>query len=775
MKILFDFRSCQLSEGRGIGRYLYSLLVAMQRQSNIELVLLLSKTLQNAITDEIENNARIIYIEEVINKEIDEEFDIYFITNFFECAIADELHFPSNLIKKSKVVVGIMYDLIPMLFPKNYFPNIYDSIWYAKKFDNISIAKHIFTISEATKGDTVKFSKRPACDFTNILGSADFEKFRGKNSDCEYDSKNRTNNLIFISGDDARKNYAGGAKAFAIAYSKKLIPADSKLYIICHCSEGFIKNAGKAIEPYNLELGKEVIVTNFIPDEEIVELMTNAKASIFASFYEGLGLPVLESYAAGTPCIASWNSSLKELVPRECSFNPYDDNDVANKIAEIYNNEDLCKKSLNFGRNLLKDLSWDNIAKKVINKLQELLKKEKQKRIAVFASVPPSKSGVSIFSLKTHSTMPFEYDIITDIETIDDLDYALSYTPNKVKNIIPYEAYDYATTFSDYTAKIFVLGNSYHHLLALNEAIKTKGEENRYLFLHEALLMELLKNFCINKDIDFTQLLKQFYPNSNDDINTIGMYYPQKENAPYGILPLIELTQIKNIFVTNENAKRLILNDLPESLREEVKIDTMFHPVTDLRYVSPIKLKKTDKEHIIGSFGIPSHVKSSKEIFEAVKTLNDSGLNVKLILAGYGVEEFYQKLTRKEKRLVLRYESPSDELLYTLMKSVDLALQLRPKNHGETSGCIAQLLGLGIRTISTENYLPSIFEKYCKVVPPFISVENLAEVIKTELFKKEKINSEELIQNYSFEQLARTIKQNILEHQRGTKIWIKNP
>jgi glycosyltransferase involved in cell wall biosynthesis len=43
-----------------------------------------------------------------------------------------------------------------------------------------------------------------------------------------------------------------------------------------------------------------------------------ASASIYASLFEGFGLPVLESLSVGTPCVASWSSAIPEVGGDAC-------------------------------------------------------------------------------------------------------------------------------------------------------------------------------------------------------------------------------------------------------------------------------------------------------------------------------------------------------------------------------------------------------------------------------------------------------------------------
>lgn len=58
---------------------------------------------------------------------------------------------------------------------------------------------------------------------------------------------------------------------------------------------------------------KKVHFISNITNEELSDLYAEATASFFPSIYEGFGLPVLESMAAGTPVVTCNNSSLGEV------------------------------------------------------------------------------------------------------------------------------------------------------------------------------------------------------------------------------------------------------------------------------------------------------------------------------------------------------------------------------------------------------------------------------------------------------------------------------
>jgi len=57
-----------------------------------------------------------------------------------------------------------------------------------------------------------------------------------------------------------------------------------------------------------------VCLLGYLPDEQLAQLLSGARALIFPSLYEGFGLPVLEAMASGTPVIVSDRSAMPEVA-----------------------------------------------------------------------------------------------------------------------------------------------------------------------------------------------------------------------------------------------------------------------------------------------------------------------------------------------------------------------------------------------------------------------------------------------------------------------------
>ena len=101
----------------------------------------------------------------------------------------------------------------------------------------------------------------------------------------------------------------------------------------------------------SLGLQEIVVLTGHVSDERLPGLYAQAKMLVMPSLYEGFGLPVVESMAAGTPVVASNTSSLPEvagdaalLVP------PTDEQAFANAMDDVLSNasttEELRRKGL---------------------------------------------------------------------------------------------------------------------------------------------------------------------------------------------------------------------------------------------------------------------------------------------------------------------------------------------------------------------------------------------------------------------------------------------
>lgn len=122
--------------------------------------------------------------------------------------------------------------------------------------------------------------------------------------------------------------------------------------------------SAEALEISNKQHVKgRVHFVNDVSDEVLAQIYSDATATFFPSKYEGFGLPILESMAAGTPVVTCRNSSLKEVGGDAALYVEPDDVGAMTHIMEKFEN-----KSLNYdmlvkcGLDQARRFSWEQTA-----------------------------------------------------------------------------------------------------------------------------------------------------------------------------------------------------------------------------------------------------------------------------------------------------------------------------------------------------------------------------------------------------------------------------
>lgn len=113
------------------------------------------------------------------------------------------------------------------------------------------------------------------------------------------------------------------------------------------------------------ELGMEgeVLLTGFVPSSELPLLYAAADLFVFPSRYEGFGLPILESFAAGTPVISSNASCLPEVGgDAALYFDPTDEDGFVDTAARVLGDTELRTRLVSRGRARIAQFSWQKTA-----------------------------------------------------------------------------------------------------------------------------------------------------------------------------------------------------------------------------------------------------------------------------------------------------------------------------------------------------------------------------------------------------------------------------
>lgn len=258
-------------------------------------------------------------------------------------------------------VISIM-DLAFEKFPQYFKPRDLYQLRYWTRY-SAKQAKRILTISENTKRDIVKLYNIPAEKISVTYPGFDQKRFnpevRGKNKYGDY--------FLFLGTLQPRKNIERLIEAFL------QLKTTSKLVIAGMIHEG---RGGWMNE--NIKSSDKVILTGYIPDEEVPVLMANAKAYVLPSLYEGFGIPPIEAMATGVPVIASKVSSLPEVCGKAAAYidDPYDIGSIQRALQDVLlQTPSERQKMIDLGLSWVKRYNWESTAKDTLETLYEAAKR----------------------------------------------------------------------------------------------------------------------------------------------------------------------------------------------------------------------------------------------------------------------------------------------------------------------------------------------------------------------------------------------------------------
>jgi hypothetical protein len=227
---------------------------------------------------------------------------------------------------------------------------------YFKKI--FKAADGLIAISESTKNDIEyflrenKISKNPKL-FTITLGS-DF----GHSNDIVPAPPKKPlpkDFILAVSTIEVRKNYL----AFYYVYNLAFQMGIDLPHLVIVGRKGWM-----AEETYSLLTGdpkiREQITIIKADDNELSWLYEHCLFTVFPSFYEGWGLPLVESLTHGKCCISSNTSSMREAGGNLVSYiSPYDPAAMMNEIIRL-TNKDVRHKMEQDIKERYKLVTWKN-------------------------------------------------------------------------------------------------------------------------------------------------------------------------------------------------------------------------------------------------------------------------------------------------------------------------------------------------------------------------------------------------------------------------------
>lgn len=241
-------------------------------------------------------------------------------------SIVHETYFARMPIEAARKISTI-HDVIPLDYPKWF---TWRNSYFAKKnfFRQMSKSKHVVFSSKFTqKQALIHFGGKVKSSVIQLAVSENIHKaFNSYRNEKFLLPKfaNLDPYILMVGNVEPRKNIPLVAEAIKLLNDR--LNLDLKLVIAG--KKNF--NSNEILAKTSRNLGKDPICLGFVSEEEKINLYQNSACHVYASKYEGFGIPPVESLLIGTPTVIARNTSLLEITPTErMSFDSNDSLDLA--------------------------------------------------------------------------------------------------------------------------------------------------------------------------------------------------------------------------------------------------------------------------------------------------------------------------------------------------------------------------------------------------------------------------------------------------------------
>ena len=273
-------------------------------------------------------------------------------------------------------LVVTMHDTLPLTHPELVFPSLSGRLaWRLKEATAAHWADRIVTVSEASRQAILAWSGWPDTRIRVITEGPD-PIFRPRANEPQagavlerFAIPPKARYLLYVGGLSPHKNLIRLVEAFA-----RGAPDDVLLVLAGDVQDVFHTHVPE-IRAATLrhDLCRRVIMTGFVPDEDLVFLYSRAHALVSPSLMEGFGLPAVEAMACGTPVVSSCAGSLPEVVgDAGVYFDPTDVGSMAGVIRSFLSDNHARSAMARRARERAALFTWEASARALIACFDEL-------------------------------------------------------------------------------------------------------------------------------------------------------------------------------------------------------------------------------------------------------------------------------------------------------------------------------------------------------------------------------------------------------------------
>lgn len=757
MRIVLDLQACQATNReRGIGRYAMSLAQGIARRANVngrdhDLRIVLNNRFPESVEairhafDGLLPRDRISVFEvpsgvaamdpgsgwriraaERIREHYlaDLQPDLVHVASLFEGWVDDAVSSVAQSSAQAGSTAVTLFDLIPLMRQEIYLTNPHMRDWYYRKLQALKSANLLLAISDFTRSEALSALQLPSEQIINISSAID-DMFRPQMLDEQATQSLRQRYglsrpfLMYTGGIDFRKNIEGLIEAFT------RLPETSKrkfqLAIICKISDIDRQRLQALAERVGLARDA-LVLTGYVPDDDLVALYNSATAFVFPSLHEGFGLPALEAMACGTPTIGANASSIPEVIGRaDALFDPNDIDAMTAKIAQVLSDEGFRDDLHRHGLVQARQFSWDACAQRALAGFEALHDARQMQagapgikaglsiprastingrpHLAYLSPFSPEKSGIADYSAELITELVRYYDI--EVIARSDIDNPWILANCTVRSITWFEEHA-----NEFDRIIYHFGNSEFHEHMFDLLSRFPG----IVVLHDFFLSGIIGHLehtnrapnaltqALYESHGYTGLIQQ---KSEGWLGSVWAYPCNKKVLDDAIGVIVHSQFSKQLAATWYGAGTSDNWAIIPHLRAVAGID---------RKTARKRLGLNDTDFVTCSFGSLGATKLNDQLLEAwLNSPLAANPNCQLVFVGENHPDIYGKafsntIAHSPYASRIKITGFAARPMYQdYLAATDSAVQLRGLSRGETSGTILDCLAHGIPTIINAN------------------------------------------------------------------------
>lgn len=457
-----------------------------------------------------------------------------------------------------------------------------------------------------------------------------------------------------------------------------------------------------------------LVFAGYMEGKELADMYNLCSAFVFPPLCESTGLPPLEAMSCGAPAICSNAGGVAEFACfKGALFDPGSPESIAGKMYEALTDKSFALKLKEHGLKLAKKFSWDESAKKAINCFEAACEESnaagsrrtslplppasgRRLALAFVSPVPPEKTGIASYSAELLPELSRYYgiDVITDQKDISDPFIKANFA---VRNT---EWFD--KNAGKFDRILYQFGNSHFHAHMFGMLKKHPG----VAVLHELFLSDV-QNWIELEKKNLYNLSKSLYGSHGYG----SLIFKEKNGlseaidrfpSSCGVFKHAFAVIMHSSFAADKAAGFYGAGAAEKIFKiPHLRVKPGLH-----REESRMRLGLSDKDFLICSFGMLNPLKFNDVLLETYLGLPLSeDRNCMLVFAGECLSAELEKkmLASLEKngnsgRIRITGFIP-DEVYKDYLNSADMAVQLRRRSRGETSGAVLDCLAHGIPLI----------------------------------------------------------------------------